>query len=144
MVSVFLFLGDTGLNFCSYALTVCLDLGLAQIYPVWDEDTEEERTVLRASFAGPYLLIIKDDQSLLLLQADESGDLDEVSISEAITSCSWLSGTLYVDKSNAFRTQSENQDGNPDVILFLLDTDHRLLVSTIASISNRASSIDHE
>ena len=108
-------------------------MGLAQIYPVWDEDTEEERTVLRASFAGPYLLIIKDDQSLLLLQADESGDLDEVTLNETITSCSWLSGTLYVDKTEAFRTQSDNQDGDHDVILFLLDTDHRLLVSMIFS-----------
>ncbi|KAJ6145223.1 hypothetical protein N7470_009118 [Penicillium chermesinum] len=53
------------------------DLGLAQIYPVWDEDTEEERTVRSVSFADPYIAIIRDDSSLLLLQTDESGDLDE-------------------------------------------------------------------
>lgn len=87
--------------------------------------------MLLASFAEPYLLIIRDDQSLLILQADESGDLDEIPVGDTITSCSWLSGSLYIDRSHYFSPSSKETDGNSsaEVLLFLLDTDLRLLVS---------------
>src|SRR5436190_1070940 len=52
-----------------------LDLGLAQIYPVWDEDASDERTVLLASISDPYILIIRDDSSLLVLQADNKVEI---------------------------------------------------------------------
>jgi cleavage and polyadenylation specificity factor subunit 1 len=104
---------------------------LSQIYPVWDEDTSEERTALRASFAEQYLFIIRDDQSMLLLQVDESGDLDEISLGEGLTSCSWLSGSLYVDKNRHFLPPVGDAEvpASENVMLFLLDTDLRLLVS---------------
>ncbi|KAF9894195.1 mRNA cleavage and polyadenylation factor subunit [Aspergillus nanangensis] len=60
------------------------DLGLAQIYPVWDEDTSDERVAVSVSFADPYLAILRDDSTLLLLQADESGDIDEVDLTEGM------------------------------------------------------------
>ena len=88
-----------------------------------------------ASFAEPYLLIIRDDQSVLILQADESGDLDEISVGDTITSCSWLSGSLYFDRSHYFSPSAKETGATSasEVLLFLLDTDLRLLVSKLLS-----------
>ncbi|EFE34581.1 uncharacterized protein ARB_06344 [Trichophyton benhamiae CBS 112371] len=106
------------------------NLGLAQIYPVWDEDTSEERTVIQASFAEPYLLTIRDDHSLLILQTDKNGDLDEVEVQGSAASGKWISGCLYEDKMNIFFPDSdiENEAG-PNILLFLLDGDGNLSVS---------------
>ncbi|RDW81797.1 cleavage/polyadenylation factor CFT1 [Aspergillus mulundensis] len=92
------------------------DLGLAQIYPVWDEDDSDERVAVSASIADPYLVIIRDDSTLLLLQADDSGDLDEVTVPQDIASQKWLSGCLYSDKTGFFLSS----------VLFLLNQDHQL------------------
>lgn len=107
------------------------DLGLAQIYPVWDEDTSDERTVVSASFADPYLAILRDDSTLLVLQADESGDLDEVTVNEEITSRKWLSGCLYNDKSSFFVQEdvAEKSGGQNNLLLFLLSSECKLFVS---------------
>lgn len=112
------------------ALTIYLDLGLAQIYPVWDEDTSDERIAVSASFADPYLVILRDDASVLLLQADESGDLDEVPVNDGISSKSWLSGCLYADNSGMFSPIETDSQGN--IHLFLLNDECKLFVSGIS------------
>ena len=106
------------------------DLGLAQIYPLWDEDTSDERTAVSASFADPYLAIIRDDSSLLLLQADVSGDIDEVDVSEDIAAHKWLSCCLYRDRTGIFSTGPHaEKPTQEDLCLFLLSSDCKLFVS---------------
>ncbi|KAJ5092215.1 hypothetical protein NUU61_007085 [Penicillium alfredii] len=83
-----------------------MELGLTQIYPVWDEDTSDERAAVSVSFADPYLVILRDDSSLLLLQADASGDLDEVSLPEEISTSKWHSACLYHDTMQAFTSST--------------------------------------
>jgi cleavage and polyadenylation specificity factor subunit 1 len=105
-------------------------LGLSQIYPVWDEDTSDERVAVSASFIDPYLVIIRDDASVLLLQADESGDLDEVPLPDEISTSQWRSGCLYNDKSQAFNAPSsywEDPKEN-EALLFLLNSECKLSV----------------
>lgn len=110
-----------------------IDLGLAQIYPVWDEDTSEERIAVSASLVGSYLAILRDDSTLLLLQADDSGDLDEVSLEESLAGLgsNWLSCCLYYDKNGVFEAACPGLDGPPkdETLLFLLSLDCRLYVS---------------
>ncbi|PGG98566.1 hypothetical protein AJ79_08819 [Helicocarpus griseus UAMH5409] len=103
-------------------------LGLAQIYPVWDEDTSEERSAVHASFADPYVLIIRDDHTVLLLQADESGDLDEIETDGPINSTSWISGSLYQDRYRSFMPYEGGSNAKPadNVLLFLLDSESKL------------------
>ncbi|KAI9367816.1 CPSF A subunit region-domain-containing protein [Aspergillus egyptiacus] len=103
------------------------DLGLTQIYPVWDDDSSEERVAVSASLADPYLAIIRDDSTLLLLQADDSGDLDEVII-EGVATRKWLSASLYCNKTNCFGLPKPNAADVPgiSVLLFLLNHDHQL------------------
>ena len=103
---------------------------MSQIYPVWDEDTSDERVAVSASFTDPYLVIIRDDSSVLLLQADESGDLDEVPLSNEISSPQWRSGCLYHDNSQSFSVAGSSPKGSSEgeVLLFLLNLEYKLLV----------------
>lgn len=99
-----------------------LELGLAQIYPIWDEDTDEERVAVSASLVDPFIAILRDDASLLLLQADESGDLDEVTLPENISSLKCRSICLYKDQSGIFGQAPD------DTMLFLLTSEYKILV----------------
>lgn len=71
------------------------DLGLAQIFPMIDEVTEAELKIVHCSFADPYILLIRDDSSVTVLKADDTGDLDEVDRGDAILATKWLSGSIY-------------------------------------------------
>jgi cleavage and polyadenylation specificity factor subunit 1 len=101
-------------------------LGLAQIYPVWDDDSSDERVAVSASLADPYLAIICDDSTLLLLQADKSGDLDEVTVDGL--NQKWLSACLYSDKTGFFAHPEDHSFPN-GIFLFLLSPDYQLYVS---------------
>ncbi|KAJ5491547.1 Protein c.t1.c1 [Penicillium diatomitis] len=113
-----------------------IDLGLSQIYPLWDEDVEEERIAITASFTDPYLAIIRDDAALLLLQCDESGDLDAVSIPDELSGPKWRSARLYQDHSHVFAAPSEH--GSDDVLantlLFLLSIDSKLSIFNLTDM----------
>ncbi|KAJ5779063.1 hypothetical protein N7457_006783 [Penicillium paradoxum] len=108
-----------------------IDLGLSQIYPVWDEDTSDERVAVSASFVDPYLLIIRDDSSVLLLQADASGDLDEVALSNEINTSQWRSGCLYHDNFQSFRATASTEG---EVLLFLLSLENRLSIFQLSDM----------
>ena len=48
-----------------------------------------------ASFADPYILIIKVDGGAIILEADTSGEFDKIDQSDALASSKWLSGCIY-------------------------------------------------
>ncbi|KMU91957.1 cleavage and polyadenylation specific protein [Coccidioides immitis H538.4] len=119
------------------------NLELAQIYPIWDEDTSDELSVVSASFAEPYVLIVRDDQSLLLLQADKSGDLDEVNIDGILSSHRWLSGCLYLDKYHTFvPTKGQDQPLSDNILLVLLRADHTLFIFSLPTLTEPLCSVD--
>ncbi|KAG2005350.1 hypothetical protein GB937_008766 [Aspergillus fischeri] len=107
-----------------------IDLGLAQIYPVWDEDTSDERMAVSASLADPYIAILRDDSTLMLLQADDSGDLDEVELDDSTRAGKWRSCCLYWDKAEIFSSTvpTSKQRTHCELFLFLLSIDCRLYV----------------
>ena len=90
---------------------------LSQIYPIVDEDTGAMAGVISASFADPYVLIVREDSTICLLQADKSGDLEECEIADGMSEAKWLSGCLYNDRDGHF--------GN-GTLLFLLGSDGSL------------------
>ncbi|KNG80365.1 hypothetical protein ANOM_011161 [Aspergillus nomiae NRRL 13137] len=106
------------------------DLGLAQIYPVWDEDTSEERMAITTSLVDPYVAILRDDSTLLLLQADDSGDLDEVELNEQMANSKWTSCCLYFDKTGIFSSMraTSNESTQRNMTLFLMTQDCRLFI----------------
>lgn len=108
-----------------------LDLGLGQIIPVFDEETEAEAKVISASFADPYLLIVKDDASIFLISCDDNNELEEIEREDVLLSTKWLSGSLYTDASNIFGkdyTGNAKTDGTA-VFMFLLSASGALHVS---------------
>ncbi|KAI5289529.1 mRNA cleavage and polyadenylation factor subunit [Ascosphaera aggregata] len=92
-------------------------LELSQIYPVFDEDTSEERHAISVTFSDPYIAIIRDDQSLLLLQADKSGDLDEIPLESQVSNQKWLSASLYRDTCEFFIPKTTEDRINTFMIL---------------------------
>lgn len=111
-----------GLSASIRPLTI-LDLGLAQIYPLTDEESDTGPKAISASFADPYILLIRDDSSAVILTADENGDLDEVSQSEAFRAGRWQSGSLYEDSNDILRLEypEESEDEAGNVLMFLLN-----------------------
>ncbi len=108
------------------------DIGLTQIFPVAEDGTDNELQVLSASFADPYLLLLRDDQSLFIVKCDENGELEEVEIPEKMTGVQWMSGCLYLDRSGTFGRASGHKEGGLDVKMFLLRSDGALHVSNTA------------
>jgi cleavage and polyadenylation specificity factor subunit 1 len=97
---------------------VCIDLGLSQIFPVIDEETDAELTVVHSSFCDPYLLLLREDSSLQILQVDKSGDLDELERGDAALASKWLSGSIY-----------KSEKTGDKALAFLLNADGGLSVS---------------
>lgn len=65
-----------------------------------DEVTDAELTIVHTSFADPYLLVVRDDSSVVVLRADDTGDLDEVERGDALLATKWLSGSIHKSSGN--------------------------------------------
>ena len=128
-------------NACPNCLCTCCsslecfpkpDFSLAQIFPLTDEEryTAPPR-VLSASFADPYILVVRDDASAMVLTTDDRGEIDEATHGEALKSGKWISGSLYEDSNDILRIEypedSEDEAGN--VLMFLLNDAGGLQVS---------------
>lgn len=72
------------------------NLGLSQIIPMTDEETDAELKIIHTSCCDPYLLVIRDDSRVQVLQVDKNGDVEPLEPDEpALTEQKWLSGCLY-------------------------------------------------
>jgi len=60
-----------------------------------DEETDEERKIVASSFCDPYILLIRDDHSSMVLKLDRKGELDEIESSDTFRSLDWVSGCIY-------------------------------------------------
>ncbi|KAI5255757.1 protein CFT1 [Aureobasidium subglaciale] len=99
------------------------DLGLSQIFPIIDEETDAELTVIHASFCDPFLLLLREDSSLQILQVDKSGDLDELERGDAALASKWLSGSVY----------KSEKTGNK-ALAFLLNADGGLSIFELPNL----------
>ncbi|EEY23743.1 cft-1 [Verticillium alfalfae VaMs.102] len=54
------------------------DLGLSQILPMLDEETGAEPRVISASIVDPYLLLLREDSSILVAQITNHNELEEL------------------------------------------------------------------
>lgn len=60
-----------------------------------DEETDNELKINSSSFCDPYLLVIREDFSAVVLQVDSNGELDEVEQGEGMSKTQWTSGCVY-------------------------------------------------
>ena len=103
----------------------------------------DDTSIAAASFADPFVLLIKENGRIAVLRVDDSGDFEEITISESLFSQEWKSGSLYDDVNDTFRltnTQIEDEDST-SVLLFLLSNDGGLQVHSRASIMCMANHI---
>src|SRR5438876_10335062 len=109
-----------------------IDLSLSQIIPMFDDVTGAEPKIISASFADPYLLLVRDDSSVLILVSDESGEIEEFDRSEALLSTQWLSGCLYTDRDGVLAASKESirNPQRPDILMLLLTAEGCLQVSS--------------
>ncbi|KAL2757040.1 hypothetical protein ACRALDRAFT_2041568 [Sodiomyces alcalophilus JCM 7366] len=101
------------------------DLGLSQILPMLDEETGAEPRVVKASIIDPYLLLVREDSSVLIAQINSHSELEEMDKEDdTLSSTKWLTGCLYKDNRGLFaplQTDKGASDGE-SVHLFLLST----------------------
>ena len=111
-----------------------IDLGLAQILPMYDDDTGAEPKIVSASFADPYLLLIRDDSSIFVAQCDDDNELEEIEREDdALLSTKWLTGCLYDDTTGAFAPMQNDKGitAKGNVMMFLLSAGGALHVSYV-------------
>lgn len=99
------------------------DLGLAQILPMFDDETGAEPKIVSASIVDPFLLLVRDDASIFVARCDESGDLEEIEREDDnLLATKWLSGCLYSDTTGIFaKVQSDKgYRAGKNVLMFLL------------------------
>ncbi|KAI4242948.1 MAG: hypothetical protein LQ352_007140 [Teloschistes flavicans] len=120
------------------------DFGLAQIFPLADETTGAEPRIVSASFADPYLLLIRDDEKITILRADESGDLDELEQNASLRGEIFRSGSLYDDMKGVFRLESEieTEDDTGTVLMFLLTIEGGLQIFCLPSLEQHVYKAD--
>ncbi|KAI9651795.1 MAG: mRNA cleavage and polyadenylation factor subunit [Alyxoria varia] len=82
------------------------DRGLktCQLLAMFDENEETELKVIHASFLDPFLVVVRDDYSILVLKADSSGELDVLPQCKQLKKGRWVSSSIHrrtTEKSEA-------------------------------------------
>ncbi|KAJ9610046.1 mRNA cleavage and polyadenylation factor subunit [Cladophialophora chaetospira] len=112
------------------------DFGLSQIFPVVDEEEGQLARAVRASFAEPYLTLVKDDGTMTLLKADKAGELDEVGLPTALQGKAVLSASLFRDKSDSFQTSRlYTSSASAGPLLTLLTSDGHFRVLSLPNLA---------
>ena len=90
--------------------------------------------VISASFADPFILLLRDDASAVILTIDERGEIDEARRS---VEGQWLSGSLYEDSNDVLRLDfpEDDEDEAGNVLMFLLSATGGLQVCYEYSLS---------
>ena len=65
-----------------------------QILSMEDEESGDDLRIINASFADPYLLILREDSSVKIFKATGDGELEDVEAS-GLSSTKWLSASLF-------------------------------------------------
>jgi cleavage and polyadenylation specificity factor subunit 1 len=108
-----------------------LDLGLAQILPMLDEETGAEPRAISASIADPFLLLIRDDSSVFIAQIDSNNELEELEKEDTkLLSTKWLTGCLYKDTHGVFADEKPDKTAKAEesIVMFLLSSSGALHV----------------
>jgi cleavage and polyadenylation specificity factor subunit 1 len=106
-----------------------------------DEDTDADAKAIGASFADPYILILKDDSSIFLLKTDKKGELDEIDLGPDLSQGKYTSAVLYCDQQGIFTGRKSGQ-GTPltaELCCFmaLLSQDGSFSIYAVSDLENK-------
>lgn len=98
------------------------NLALSQIIPMMDDETDAEFNIVHLSFCDPYLLVIRDDSSVQVLQV-QGKEVEPLEGEGSILEKKWLSGCVY--------SGSLTQE---NAALFLLDANSSMQVFSLPDL----------
>lgn len=112
---------------------------------MFDEETGAEPKIVSASFADPYVLLIRDDASICVVKCDESNELEEMDRGDALLATKWLSGCLYSDVYGVFAATPTNESPSEieNTFMFLMSTEGGLHVSRTIPVVFRTHQDQH-
>ncbi|KAF2719951.1 hypothetical protein K431DRAFT_313741 [Polychaeton citri CBS 116435] len=96
--NIFTLAGDTRIVQCreSELRTYDADLGLSQIMPQVDEQTDDELQIVHVSACDPYLLVLRNDSSVQIYGVEKNDDIEPIELEDSsIVGRRWMSGCLY-------------------------------------------------
>jgi cleavage and polyadenylation specificity factor subunit 1 len=97
-----------------------------------NEETGAEPRVVSASIDDSYLLIVRDDSTVLLAQMDENNnELEEMDrLDEKLVSSKWSMGCIYRDHGNCFHRSPDTASPptKANAMAFLVTTAGTLFV----------------
>lgn len=98
---------------------------------MFDDETGAEPKIISASFADPFVLLLRDDSSIYVAQCDEDNELEEIEREDdALLTIKWLAGCLYHDTTGIFSANNlENMQTSNGIFMFLLSATGALHVS---------------
>jgi len=104
-----------------------------------DEATGAEPRVISASIADPYVLLIRDDSSAVVVYMNKDHELEELEREDkTLVTTKWLTGRLYLDKSGVFAVGDATSDSKTTetVLAFLLSGTGTFYVSSPADMED--------
>ncbi|KPI45233.1 Protein cft1 [Cyphellophora attinorum] len=108
---------------------------VSQILPIVDEDEDLLARAVSADFAEPYMTILKDDRTFMLLKADKSGELEELELPTTFAGTNFTSASLYLDKADYFQSSRFlSASSEPVVLLVCLATNGALSITPLANL----------
>ncbi|KAK5632659.1 hypothetical protein RRF57_008373 [Xylaria bambusicola] len=114
------------------------DFGLSQILPMLDEETGAEPRIDHASIVDPYILLVRDDASVLIAKMDNTLELEELEKNDtSLASKKWITGCLYEDKHDVFLKTSSDKGTNSgeNIVMFLLSKTGALYVYSLPDLT---------
>ncbi|KAF8446478.1 CPSF A subunit region-domain-containing protein [Terfezia claveryi] len=122
------------------------DLQLAQIIPMYNEETGEEPAIVKASFADPYLLLVRNDGSVMVHVCDEQTlEMEEVMLrSEYLRATKYTSGALFSAPPGVlFPLREGKKDFKARPLCFLLTSEGGLQIWDLDDTSAPCWMADH-
>ena len=91
--------------------------------PISDETTASGVEITTVAVAEPFILLQRSDHRLLLLRANEHGELEEIEDTGVLPETRWKSGSLFDDVDDVFRLEFDGMDeeNSSSVLMFLID-----------------------
>lgn len=112
------------------------DFGLDQIFAIVDEDADATAEVVAAMVTETHILILKDDKTISLLNADKSGDLDEVDLPDIVPSEDIISACLFNDYRDFFDVKRFTRQSShaKSLVLAVLTKDGALSLHPVSNL----------
>lgn len=106
-----------------------------------DEETDANAKAISASIRDPYVVIVREDHSIMLLKMDKKGELDEEDLGPDLANKQYTSASLYMDSQGNFSTRKSRQGASVEseaaYVLVLLSSTGALSVYRLSDLKTR-------